>query len=243
MTNVNYRICMGLIDQLEAIRDAVPRLNNSAQVIPSDFQGIFVETHNNAQMVEYEIRPIMLILPERVDDAKAELHIVMRGRLAIDKDHFTQNRQLRTISFGTEVGYFRLKNDGTLQHVFGAHYDLTENETGHPAFHVQLKHKIEFADIVQKEYTGQKLDPKNFMEHLLKTTRLPSAQMDVFSLMLQAVADHLMSPNFSTDADKQVFNGLLGKNKQIQGRGYFIPRLQEQSAVTCYRSVHWYPSA
>ena len=56
-------------------------------------------------------------------------------------------------------------------------YDLTENEIGHPAFHAQLKHKFEFAAIVQKEYTGKTLDPKNLMENLLKTARLPSAQM------------------------------------------------------------------
>jgi hypothetical protein len=234
---------MGLVEQLEAIRDAIPRLNNSATVIPSDYQGIFTEVRSDAQTVEYDIHPIMLILPERADDTTAEMHIVLRGRIAIDKEHFTEHKQLRTISFATEAGYFRLKNDGTLQHIFGAHYDLTENETGHPAFHAQLKHQIEFAEIVQREYTGKKLDPRNFMENLLKTVRLPSAQMDVFALLLQAVADHLMSPNLSTDDDRKVFNGLLGKNKQIQGRAYSIPRLQEQSAVICYRSVHWYPPA
>jgi len=243
MANANYKIRMGLVEQLEAVRDAIPRLNNSATVVPSDFQAIFQETRNDAQVVEYEIRPFMLIMPERADDTTAEMHIVLSGRIGIDKDHFNQHGQLRTVSFATEVGYFRLKNDGTLQHVFGAHYDLTENEIGHPAFHAQLKHKFEFADVVQRKYTGQTLDPKNLMENLLKTARLPSAQMDVFSLLLQAVADHLMSPEVSTDEDKRVFSGLLGKNKQIQGRAYSIPRLQEQSAVICYRSVHWYPTA
>ena len=221
----------------------IPRLNNAASVVPSDFSGTFAEIRSDAQTVEYEMHPVMLILPERVADTKAEMHIVLRGRIAIDKTFSNDHKHLRTISFATEVGYFRLKSDGTLQHVFGAHYDLTENETGHPAFHAQLKHKIEFADIVQKEYTGKTLVPKNFMENLLKTARLPSAQMDVFSLLLQAVADHLMSPIYSSDDDKKVFNRLIGKNKEIQGRAYSIPRLQEQSATICYRSAHWYPTA
>jgi hypothetical protein len=243
MANLNYRIRMGLVEQLEAIRDAIPRLNNAATVVPSDFSGTFIERRNDGQVVEYDMNPVMLILPERVDDTEAEMHIVLEGRITIDKTHFSEHKQLRTISFGTQVGYFRLKkNDGILQHVFGAHYDLTENETGHPAFHAQLKHKLEFADVIQKKYTGQTLDTKNFMENLLKTARLPSAQMDVFAFLLQAVADHLMSPSLSTDDDKKVFNGLLGKNKEIQGRGYSIQRLQEPSATICYRSVHWYPA-
>ena len=58
------------------------------------------------------------------------------------------------------------------------------------------------------------------MENLLKTAHLPSAQMDVFAFLLQAVADHLMWPSFSTEDDKEVFNGLVRKNKEIQGRGY-----------------------
>jgi hypothetical protein len=169
------------------------------------------------------------------------MHIVVRGRLTIDKKHFIESEQLRTIHFQSEAGYFRLKSDGTLQHVFGAHYDLTQNKVGHPAFHAQLKSFLEFAAIVQHRYSDARLNVTNAMENVLKTVRLPSAQMDYFSLLIQAVADHLMSPNSSSTEDVDAFRELLGTSKSIQGCAYDIARLQEPSATVCYRSVHWYP--
>jgi hypothetical protein len=240
MANVDYKIQRALIAHWDAVHRCIERLNNSASVIPADASGLFKVSHSDADALAFEIGETLLILPERAKQASNPMHIVVKGRLTIDKRHFLESEQLRTIHFQSEAGYFRLKSDGTLQHVFGAHYDLTQNEVGHPAFHAQLKSFLEFADIVKLRYSSTALNVTNAMENVLKTVRLPSAQMDYFSLLIQAVADHLMSPNSSSTEDVNVFRELLGKSKSIQGCAYDIARLQEPSATVCYRSVHWY---
>ena len=69
----------------------ITRLNNAATVVPSDFSGTFIERRHDAQVVEYDMHPVMLILPERVDDTEAEMHIVLEGRITIDKTHFSEH--------------------------------------------------------------------------------------------------------------------------------------------------------
>jgi hypothetical protein len=241
MANVDYKIQRALIAHWEAVRLCIERLNNSASVIPADAAGLFQVTRSDADILAFDIGETLLILPERAKQVSTQMHIVVKGRLTIDKKHFVASEQLRTIHFQSEAGYFRLKTDSTLQHVFGAHYDLTQDEVGHPAFHAQLKSFLNFADIIRGRYSDTPLTVTNAMENILKTVRLPSAQMDYFSLLIQAVADHLMSPNSSSTEDVGVFRELLGKSKSIQGRAYDIARLQEPSAIVCYRSVHWYP--
>lgn len=241
MANVDYKVQRALIAHWESVRLCIERLNNSASVIPADAAGLFQVSRSDADVIEFDIGPTLLILPERAKQVSNQMHIVVKGRLTIDKKHFISTDQLRTVHFQSEAGYFRLKSDRTLQHVFGAHYDLTQDEVGHPAFHAQLKSFLDFAAIVQGRYSDTALNVTNGMENILKTVRLPSAQMDYFSLLIQAVADHLMSPTSSSSEDLVVFRELLGKSKAIQGRAYDIARLQAPSATVCYRSVHWYP--
>jgi hypothetical protein len=181
MANVDYKIQRALIVHWEAVRLCVERLNNSASVIPADASGLFQVTHSDADTLAFDIGETLLILPERAKQVSNPMHIVVKGRLTIDKKHFIESEQLRTVHFQSETGYFRLKNDGTLQHVFGAHYDLTQDEVGHPAFHAQLKSFVGFADIVQHRYSDTPLNVTNAMENVLKTVRLPSAQMDFVS--------------------------------------------------------------
>lgn len=241
MANVDYKIQRALIVHWESVRLCVERLNNSASVIPGDASGLFQVSHSDADTLAFDIGETLLILPERAKQVSNQMHIVVKGRLTVDKKHFIASEQLRTVHFQSEAGYFRLKNDGTLQHVFGAHYDLTQDEVGHPAFHAQLKSFLGFAAIVQHRYSDTSLNVTDAMENVLKNVRLPSAQMDYFSLLIQAVADHLMSPDSSSTEDLDAFRQLIGKSKSIQGRAYDIARLQEPSATICYRSAHWYP--
>jgi hypothetical protein len=241
MVNINHKIQRALVLQWEAVRACIERLNNSAKVEPSDPLGLFKIIESDANVVEFEIGRTLLIFPERANDTSTQMHIVITGRLSIDKIHFQAHGQIRTVNFKSEAGYFRLKRDGTLQHVFGAHYDLTEDEIGHPAFHAQLKSFLDFADVVKCRYESSTLNVTNEMNNVLKTVRLPSAQMDYYSVLIQAIADHLISQSHSTTENIATFRDLLAKNKSIQGRAYQIPRLQAQNAITCYRSVHWYP--
>lgn len=139
MANVDFKIRRVLMNQWDAVRECIERLNNSATVSPTDAWKLFQVGHSDADVVTFAIGSTLLIFPERANDMLSEMHIVVRGQLTIDKKHFEVEDQIRTIAFKSEAGYFRLKRDGNLQHVFGAHYDLAEDEVGHPAFHVQLK--------------------------------------------------------------------------------------------------------
>jgi hypothetical protein len=240
MANIDFKIQSVLMSQWDGVLDCIERLNNSARVSPSDRWQLFQVEHSEADLVTFGIAHTLLVFPERANDMQNEMHIVVTGKLTIDKRHFEAEGQVRTIGFKSEAGYFRLKRDGNLQHVFGAHYDVAEDEVGHPAFHAQLKSFAHFGKEVEGLY-GVRLQVTDAMNNVLKTVRLPSAQMDYFSLLIQAIADHLMSPTYSTEAEIQTFQQLLEKNKSIHGRAYDIMRLQLPAATTCYRSVHWYP--
>jgi hypothetical protein len=241
MANIDYKIQRALMNQWDAVRACIERLNNSATVSPTDPLKLFRVTHSDEDLVTFAIGRTLLIFPERANDMQNKMHIVVTGQLSIDKKQFEAKGEIRTIGFKSAAGYFRLKHDGTLQHVFGAHYDLTEDEVGHPAFHAQLNSFLDFVDEVQGRYGSAPLQVTNEMKNVLKTVRLPSAQMDYFSLLIQAMADHLISPTYSTAADIETFRELLQKNKAIHGRAYDIKRLQIPAATACYRSVHWYP--
>lgn len=241
MANIDFRIKRALEMHWDSVRQCIDRLNNSVTIVPNDAGSIIVFSHSTPDVTFFEIAPTLLVLPERANDVQNNMHVVLKGRLAIDKAHFVLTSELRTASFQSEAGYFRLrKSNSTLQHVYGAHYDLAEDEAGHPAFHVQLKSFVNFSDVVQNKLSAP-LTVVNGMDNVLKTVRVPSAQMDYFALLLQVIADHLISANSSTPQEIQLFKDLIAKNKSIQGRAYEIARLHSPSATSCYRAVHWYP--
>ncbi len=126
-------------------------------------------------------------------------------------------------------------------HVYGAHYDFASNEIGHPVFHGQMRSFKEFSEVIKNRHYGvEDAELVDLVEGILKSVRLPSAQMDVFSFLLQLVADHLLSPDSGVD-DKTRFRELLERSKFIQGLGSQMARLQVPPANVCYRAVHWYP--
>ncbi len=137
---------------------------------------------------------------------------------------------------GISVGH----EQAMVSHVYGAHYDFAANELGHPVFHGQMRSYLDFAEVIKSQYGLEGVELKDMVNGILKTVRLPSAQMDVFSFLLQIVADHLLSGD-SSDDDKMRFRELLERSKFIQGLGSQIARLQVAPANVCYRAVHWYP--
>jgi hypothetical protein len=187
----------------------------------------------------FEFQPVVFSLPERAGGTN-DIFVVASGIVSLDRHYYEQNGLLRTVSFASRVGYFRQKGE-YVQHVYGAHYDFSKDELGHPIFHAQLRSLAEFASAIG-QYSGGEVtleDGGDYMKGVLKTVRVPSAQMDVFSLFLQIIADHLLWRN-SSDADKSAFSDLLTKNRLIQGAAAQVQRLQVPPANKCYRSVHWY---
>lgn len=75
------------------------------------------------------------------------------------------------------------------------------------------------------------------VEGIFKTVRIPTAQMDLFALLMQLAADHLMSER-SSQEDRNTFKELGDSNRKMKGAGYLWPSLEQ--APKCMRAVHWY---
>jgi len=239
MDTTDNRIQRALIAQWVNLKACIARLNSNVLVREQD---TFRPSNSTETQSCFDVTPVLFQLPERANDTSSDLFVVVRGMLSLDRRHFQLTKQLRTTSFSTEAGYFRLTGGGKrMQHVYGAHYDFAGNELGHPVFHVQIRSFAKFREEIEKYYPQDDVDFEDSMKNVLKTVRLPSAQMDAFSVFLQLVADHLIWKNSRQD-ELQQFCELLAQSKSIQGAGFVIDRLQRPPACECYRAAHWYPA-
>ncbi len=231
-----------LVDQWTEVRAGLPRIRNSAQIRPAEthvFRPVAApDVDAGRQAAFFELQPLVLNLPEQPRYVRNDLYVVVRGLLSFRRAEFRQHNALVTNGFSSEVAYFR-RSGGKLEHRFGAHYDFTPDETGHPAFHCQMKSFAKFSEHVAEHFRLTD-EVNDFVEGVLVRVRIPTAQMDVFSLILQMCADHLLYTG-SSDA-KRAFNALLAKSNFCQGAAFQVPRLGTDDARVCYRARHWYPS-
>jgi hypothetical protein len=123
--------------------------------------------------------------------------------------------------------------------VFGAHYDFALNEIGHPVFQGQMRSFAEFGAHIREHY-GINDPVEDVVRGVLNRVRVPTAQMDVFSLVIQICADHLLYKEAGPE-ETDAFKALLRKSKFCKGAGFQVPSLTSDDARTCYRARHWYP--
>jgi hypothetical protein len=236
---ISSGILRRLVDQWDNMVAELQRLSPQAQVRPAESTTVFRPTEAGDDILRFEQRPVVFNVPERPLHRRADLFVALRGRIAFRRQPFVESGILETSDFGTEVGYFR-RSQHTLTHVYGAHYDFARSELGHPVFHVQMKSYAGFSGFVREHYTVTQTDADS-IEGVLRTVRLPSAQMDIFSLVLQISADHLLHAG-SGSQEKAAFNALLRNSAFCKGVASSIPRLGSTEAASCYRARHWYPS-
>jgi hypothetical protein len=225
--------------QWNDISATLQRLKAGVSLRPTDVRVVFRPADSTDELVQFDVDPVVLNLTERWNHTNPDLFVVFRGQVGFDRPAFTQRDQLVIRHFATEVAYFR-RHANELRHVFGAHYDLAMNEVGHPAFHGQFKSFSQFAEFVKRQY-GVDKQVDDCVKGLLKNVRVPTAQMDVFSLILQLCADHLLSAK-SSQAEKAAFSQML-TNGSFVGTADKIQRLSAPAAASCYRARHWYPIA
>lgn len=227
-----------LIEQWDRLQEKLGELGRHL-VRPGDGYQIFQlmkdDPRTPAGQIAYTVRPVVFQVPERADDS-LDIYIAVQGWVHVDHDTLRDERRLKMTNFGTEVGYFRYRQD-RLNHVYGAHYDLSYDEVGHPIFHGQMCSFNERCALISANYSGVGVESDDHMARVLKTVRLPTAQMDFFGVVLQIGADHLMSKD-SGDDQKKVFGEMREISKSIQGAGHLWPRLNE--AAPCMRAQHWY---
>lgn len=146
---------------------------------------------------------------------------------------------MRTKTFGTEVAHFRSKR-GALEHVYGVHYDLDENAAAHPVFHAQMSPKMSLVSSVNDHFNRNFQDVVDLVGRMLGNVRTPSAQMDVFAVMLQICANHLIHSGSPPNVI-EAFNKTRTACEFFIGFAYRMSTLNQLPATQCYRSTHWYP--
>jgi hypothetical protein len=229
-----------LVTQWGHMQAELTRLQSTAEVRPENGYDVFQFWETGSTTVAtFELLPVVFNLPERGDDHNNDLFVVVKGRLSFDRKEYSERDILATHDFGTQVAYFRRTSAG-LNHVYGAHYDFALDEIGHPVFHGQMKSYLDLADHVKTQYSVQG-DVTDLVNGLLRNVRVPTAQMDVFSLFIELSADHLLYEK-SGPEEKDAFNSLLNRSVFCQGAAFQLPRLGTEEARTCYRARHWYPA-
>jgi hypothetical protein len=227
-----------LVSNWDHLKAQFERLHSAAGIRPVDGYALFrqVEAASPA-LVRFEVSPVVFNLPERATHVNADLFVVVKGKLSFERKQFVEEDILATHDFGTEVAYFR-RSSKSLDHVFGAHYDFSLEEVGHPAFHGQIRSYLELSDTVKSRYNVDQT-AVDYVRGLLRTVRVPTAQMDVFSLFMQLGADHLLYRK-SGPEERAAFNSLLQRGAFCQGAAFRVPGLETEQARTCYRARHWY---
>ncbi len=221
------------------VLSGLPRMYSTCDVRPRPGTSVF-QIHDNPDAADDEIwfkfGPIVFLLPERATHRECSLYVSVEGLLAFEKRD--RKETPRTKAFGTKIGYFRIHKGQPAEHVYGAHYDIDDNSFGHPVFHSQISAQMDLLTSVNELYRID-LTAEDKVGPILKNVRTPTAQMDVFSVITQLCADHLIYEH-STKEVQKAFSDLLAATDFFVGAACRMPHLNSASASTCYRSTHWY---
>lgn len=231
-----YHVQKEVIAAWDRLRVSMRKMYQSTDVRPSHGYDIFkLDKAAGEDEVKFEVGPIVFNVPERVGRGHT-LYVVVKGWLSFAGENL-RAMPFKTKSFGTELAYFRFK-DRALQHVFGIHYDLDETRPGHPVFHGQVSSTIDLAPSVRDQYRIG-LQPEDMFKPLLRNIRIPTAQMDVFSTIVQICADHLVFEGAEPQVHR-AFAEAITINGFFLGAAHRMPFLNALPAIECYRSFHWY---
>ena len=229
-----------LVEQGDHAYGTLQLLAQYASASPNDGWTIIqpVETPETPDIVKFELVPVVFNVPERADDGKPLLFVVASGWLELNRPEYRNTGALVTHEFATRAAYFRWKHD-RLYHVYGAHYDVAFDELGHPTFHSQMRSFHDYAAHIRTQYNIED-EIEDKIDGVLRNVRLPTAQMDFFSFLLQMFADHLLIKG-STPEEKAAFNSLLARSEVLKGAASRSARLTADIARLCFRAMHWYP--
>ena len=223
-----------------AWNDATYRLQQISQATiihpKSSSQIISLDDSAPTGVVKLTIAPVVFNLNERPNQSRANLFIVVNGWLSFQTVDLKE-KPLLTADYGTEVGYFRSKPK-QLDHIFGVHYDMDERDYRHPVFHGQLASRAEFGDYIRKHF-HRDCEIVDHMSKVLHTARIPTAQMDVFSVLTQICADHLIGPK-PTKHVTGAFRQMRTACDFFLDAAHGMPFLSREQAASCYRAIHWY---
>ena len=201
-------------------------------------EDIVVLKESNDKTATFKFGPLVLHLPEKPSlNSRAKVYVVIKGNLTLE--HSGRSDLLRTRHYQTQIGYFR-EQQGYLNHIFGAHYDL-DPKLAHPIFHAQISTQANFADNVSENFTNiQGLhEDGDRVNGLLGNVRVPTSQMDFFAVLLQVISDHLVNEKSSPNA-KELYLKLCKNCRPFASFGLNHKGLNESREAQCFRSTYWY---
>lgn len=229
-----------LVAHWDNLRDNIGRVNSSIQFQPSEGYSLFQPDHERStgEVALFRVGPVVFNLPERGDHLNANLFVVADCTLGFDVESYKTDKRLVSSGYATHVGYFR-RGTSQLEHVYGVHYDFDTERPAHPVFHAQLKSfAAEFEPHVREQFSiSMEVDDR--VKDMLQNVRLPSAQLDFFSLVVQLAADHLMWRD-SGQVERDAFNDILKLDASIVGATRVSEALRVGAAIPCHRAAHWY---
>ena len=218
---------------------SMQKMNQATMVRPFVAQQVIrLDERVNDGIVKVDCGPAVFKLCERANGLP-EMYVGVEGWICVTESG-ERAPSLRTMCFGTKVGYFRLKRK-RLEHVYGAHYDMDERGDGHPVFHAQLGPAKEFASAIREQFRMD-VELVDRVGPILRNVRTPTAQMDFFSVCTQLCADHLMGvdPMHTHPQVTAAFDGVRSACDFLQGAAHRLTYLNSGRAPKCYRSSHWY---
>ena len=220
----------------QGIRAAMAQMHPSSQMRPANATDVFSPDGDSVES-KFDVGPVVFNVPERANSGEANLYVGISGWLSFGVPLASDPRRT-TLRFGTQVGYFRVKGDH-LAHIYGVHYDMDEKLPGHPVFHGQMGSQVGFGMDVNRLYHLQLGIGDDLPGALLRNVRTPTAQMDVFSVITQIGADHLVSESSGPEVHA-AFNKLRESCDFFMGAAGRLAYLNSLPATHCYRSTHWY---
>lgn len=218
---------------------AMNRMSQATRVKPFSPEQVFTSAeHTCEETVKVNCGPAVFHLCERAG-GMPNIYVVVEGTICL-KESDSADTTLRTTDFATRVGYFRPIHN-RLEHVYGVHYEMDERGDGHPVFHSQMGPLQDFAGAIRKHFRLE-LEDDDYVGKMLRNVRIPTAQMDFFSVLTQLCADHLMGLNLSNRDPQitQAFGRVRSACSFMLGAGHRFDHLSIGNAMECYRSWRWY---
>jgi hypothetical protein len=229
-----------IIAHWDKIKEHIGRVHSGSQFSPGDGYAVFKVDYasTTAEEIVITVGPVVINLPERANHHATDLFVVAEGKLNFNLTAFNETGRLVSCGYASHVGYFKRAHE-TLEHVYGVHYDFDIDRPAHPVFHAQFKSfGQEFIPHLQ-ELCQLTLPLVDRMSGMLQNIRLPIAQLDFFSVIIQLAADHLMWVD-STSDERNTFNEIVKLDHAIMGASTVAPWLTQGAALPCHRAIHWY---
>ncbi|MBC3920506.1 hypothetical protein H8L32_23785 [Undibacterium sp. CY18W] len=204
-----------------------------------DFSGISI--YEAKENDEYHLMASFVGMRQMPKSAKKTENIFVVGKLL---GGMAEKKPV-LLKYNTEISFCRMKdmNNPTknLTPMCGFHFDFHDNEKqfNHPIFHAQPKLKAGERFFSWKKEFALPEYPEQYNE--IRTLRIPTAQMDIFSAVLMVIADHAIDPS-DPDQHFQNFLKLVNRSLIPMDLKSAPPTFAEKMmAGNPFHALDWYP--